>query len=356
MKSSPSLLVALVLSACFSSGDGQIRSDFHVDKVVEKIAFGSCYDPRDRNDVMFDAMLKEKADVFVFLGDNIYGDTEDMGVLRKKYAELEAIEGFRKLRESTTMLATWDDHDFGINDGGKSYPMREASEEIFLDFFKDPADSPRRKRAGIYGSYTFGEPGKRCQILLLDTRYFRDEIAAAKGGKKPGTVGWYAPVLDPELTLLGEDQWAWLDQQLQVPADLRIIASSIQMLAVEKGMENWGNVPHEQKRLFDLLRKHKADHTFAISGDVHFAELSRKDLDGYPFYDLTSSGFSHTNKSWAQAGNSFRVGDSFWELNAGLIEIDWEKRSVELAVINPEGERILKHPVKMPELEFDQGK
>ena len=109
------------------------------------------------------------------------------------------------------------------------------------------------------------------------------------------------------------------------------------MLAVDKGMENWGNVPHEQKRLFDLLRKHKAHHTFAISGDVHFAELSKTDMGGYPFYDLTSSGLSHTSKSWALANNSFRVGESHWELNAGLIEIDWDKRTVELAIINPDG-------------------
>jgi len=47
----------------------------------------------------------------------------------------------------------------------------------------------------------------------------------------------------------------WLEEQLQVPADLRIIGSSIQVLAHEKGMENRGNVPHESKRLLNLLMK-----------------------------------------------------------------------------------------------------
>jgi alkaline phosphatase D len=302
---------------------------------------------------MFDAVIAQKPDVFVFLGDNIYGDTADMSVLSKKYAELEAIDGFRELRDSTRFLATWDDHDFGINDGGNSYKMREESEDIFLNFYKDPADSPRRSRPGIYGSYTFGIPGKTCQLLVLDTRYFRDEIPRSKAKKKADAVGWYEPTEDTSMTLLGDAQWKWLEQLLQVPADLRIIASSIQTLAVDKGMENWGNVPHEQTRLFELLKKHKAHHTFAISGDVHFAELSKKDLGGYPFYDLTSSGFSHTSKSWASASNSLRVGKSHWELNAGMIEIDWANKAVELSIINPEGAKILQHPLPLEELRFE---
>jgi len=347
------ILLSLLTASPFPQATGQSSSDFHDPGVIEKIAFGSCYNPRDKKDPVFDAVIQQQPDVFVFLGDNIYGDTEDMSVLSKKYAELEAVDGFRKLRDTTRLVATWDDHDFGINDGGKSYKMREESEKIFLDFFKDPVDSPRRSRQGIYASYTFGTPGKTCQLLVLDTRYFRDEIPRNKAKKKKGTVGWYAPTADESKTLLGEAQWKWLDQQLQVPADLRIIASSIQILSYEKGMENWGNVPHEQERLFELLKKHQADHTFAISGDVHFAELSKKDLGGYPFYDLTSSGFSHTNKSWALAGNSFRIGKSHWELNAGLIEIDWDRNVVALSIINPKGEKILQHPLDLNALKFE---
>ena len=329
------------------------ESDFHDPEVIEKIAFGSCSDPRKGGTPMFEAVLEHAPDVFVFLGDNIYGDTEDMELLERKWQELGDLPGYRKLRENTTILATWDDHDYGVNDGGRSYPKREESERIFLDFFKDPADSPRRDRGGVYGSYTFGEPGKTCQVLVLDTRYFRDELPRAKGPRAEGTVGWYVPTDDSSKTLLGEAQWEWLDRQLQVPADIRIIASSIQVLAHEKGMENWGNVPNERKRLFDLLKKHRANHTFAISGDVHFAELSKLDLDGYPFYDLTSSGMTNTSKSWSEAKNSFRVGQSHAVQNAGIIEIDWNAKSVELAVIDKAGEKIIRHPVGFSGVVFE---
>ena len=346
------LLFVLLATGCLRSAHGQGSSDFVKSGVVSKIAFGSCFDPRDKESSIFAGILGHEPDIFVFLGDNIYGDTADMKVLRKKYAELEAVEGFRKLRDSTAMIATWDDHDYGTNDGGKSYGMRKESEQIFLDFFKDPQDSPRRGRDGVYGSYSFGTPGKTCQILLLDTRFFRDELPSKKGKPTKGTVGWYEPTDDTSKTLLGEEQWKWLEKQLQVPADIRIIASSIQVLSFEKGMENWGHVPHEQKRLFDLLKKHKAHHTFAISGDVHFAELSKKEIDGYPFYDLTSSGLSHNSKSWANADNSFRVGESNWGLNAGLIEIDWEAMTIGLSAINPKGEKIIANTLELSKLKF----
>lgn len=328
------------------------ESDSHRDEVIHRIAFGSCFNPRDKQAGIFEGILKRKPDVFVFLGDNIYGDTEDMEMLRGKYAELEAVEGFRKLRESAAILSTWDDHDYGINDGGKSYPKREESERIFLDFFKVPENSPRRQRPGVHGSYTFGKDGKVCQILLLDTRYFRDELERVKHKPDAGTVGWYEPTADASKTLLGEAQWQWLEEQLKVPADLRIIASSIQMLAAEKGMENWGNVPHERRRLFDLLKKHKADHTFAISGDVHFAELSKTMIGDYPFYDLTSSGMSRPNAGWAKASNPLRVGQSYPQMNAGLITIDWDTMHVQLSIIDTEGGKIMEHSLKLSDLKF----
>jgi alkaline phosphatase D len=344
--------IATISTGLYTTAQSEVKSDFHQPDVIKKIAFGSCNQPRKGNSPMFEAILKHQPDVFLFLGDNIYGDTADMELLAKKWDELGDSEGFKKLSENTPVIATWDDHDYGINDGGKSYKMREESQQVFLDFFKEPADSPRRKRAGVYASYTFGTPGQTCQILMLDTRYFRDEIPKAKGPKAKGTVGWYKPTDDTSKTLLGEAQWKWLDEQLQVAADIRIIGSSIQMLAHEKGMENWGNVPHERKRLFELLKKHKAVHTFAISGDVHFAELSKTDLLGYPFYDLTSSGMTHASKGWASATNSFRVGESHPVQNSGIIEIDWENKSVELSIINKDSKKILQQPLKFSELEF----
>ena len=349
-------LCGLAMTACVSPNSAdRIRSENHSDGSIARIAFGACNNPRIDPVGMYPAILGEQPDVFIFLGDNIYGDTQDMKVLQAKYAKFGAGAGYQKLQATSQVLATWDDHDFGTNDGGNNYPMRKESEQIFLDFFKEPQDSIRRQRPGIYSAHTFGTAGETCQIILLDTRYFRDELPMArykKGEKPKDIVGWYQPTQDTSLTLLGEAQWQWLEQQLQVPADFRIIASSIQMLSVEKGMENWGNVPHEQQRLFRLLKESNAKQTMVISGDVHFAELSKVDIGGYPLYDLTSSGMTHANRNWAKAKNSIRVGKSFAQLNAGVIDIDWNAQQVALRVIDKDGKTALQHTIPFSELQF----
>lgn len=331
---------------------GSETSEVHSDQPITRIAFGSCNNPAKKPSPIFDAITKQDPDLFLFMGDNIYGDTTNMKTLKAKYQKLAEVTDFQELKKQTKLIAVWDDHDYGVNDGGKSYPKKVQSQKIFLDFFDEPDDSLRRSRPGLYQSYSFGPIGKRCQILLLDTRYFRDELGKAKKKKTKNFVGWYQPTKNSSLTLLGKDQWDWLENELKKPADVRIIASSIQLIAHEKGMENWGNVPHEQKRLFDLLKKYKANHTVAISGDVHFAELSKKDIGGYPLYDLTSSGITHTHPAWAAANNSFRIGQPFDQRNAGVIDIDWSNKSLTLGVLDRQSKLVLQHKVNFSELEF----
>ena len=122
------------------------------------------------------AVLEAEPDLFVFLGDNVYADTEDMDVLREEYARLGRDPGFVRLRESVPLMATWDDHDYGADDAGNWYPMRDSSQQVFMDFWGVPSDDPMRGRPGVYSSRIIGPPGRRVQIILLDTRYFRDRF------------------------------------------------------------------------------------------------------------------------------------------------------------------------------------
>lgn len=140
------------------------------------------------------------------------------------------------------MIATWDDHDYGENDAGREYPFKRESKDIFLKFWNEPAVSPRRDHEGIYTCYRFGEPGsgKSLQIILLDTRTFRDPLFKSPQGSWKND---YLPDLDPQKTLLGEQQWAWLKDRLMEPADLRIIGTSIQFSHEHNGWESWTNLP-----------------------------------------------------------------------------------------------------------------
>lgn len=271
---------------------------------------------------ILESIREHSPDLFVFLGDNVYADTEDMEVMRTKYAKLGASEPFRRLLESCAVLATWDDHDYGVNDGGASYPRRVDSQKQFFDFWKEPADSPNRKSPGIYTSQIYGPVGKRVQVIVLDTRYFRSPLK--KGEKRVG--GSWIPDDAADKTMLGNKQWKWLETQLRQPADVRIITSSIQFVAEDAGQETWSNLPLERRRLIELIDTTRASGCFFISGDRHWSELSMTDTDtAYPIYDLTSSSLNKKHPRGTPTENRYRVSKTTWHHeNYGTIEIDWD--------------------------------
>lgn len=337
------------------------------DAAMTRIAFGSC-SKESLPQPIWDAVLAAQPELFVFLGDNVYGDTRDMAVLQAKYRKLATIDGFHRLRTTTPVVATWDDHDFGENDAGGDYPMKEQSRQIFLDFWGEPAESPRRARDGVYDSYTFGPEGRRVQVILLDLRYNRtpirtspflkDEAAYRSWAKREGDAGREVPgpyvrEPDPAATMLGEKQWAWLEEQLRQPADVRLIGSSLQVLADFPGWEAWVNYPHDQQRLFRMIRDTRANGVVLLSGDTHYGELSR--LEGnvpYPMYDLTSSGLTQV---WhVPVPNALREGGSlFRQANFGLVEIDWEQRRLALNLRDAEGKALLRREIPLAELKVD---
>lgn len=292
-----------------------------------RVAFGSCAHHNKDLPILTTATATAP-DLFVWLGDNIYGDTEDMAVLQAKYDKQAAKPEFQALRAATEVRAVWDDHDYGRNDAGKEYPQRLASEAIFLDFWEVPEGSDRRQHEGIYGSEVFSDGDHTVQLILLDTRSFRDPIA--RSGRR------YTPHTEPGASFLGEAQWAWLAEVLRQPATVRIIASSNQFGHAHNGYESWTNFPFEQQRMVRLLRETGATNTLFISGDVHWGEISRYAPDGGPpIYDVTSSGITQTWPSTEPNAN--RVGPVVRENNFGLIEIAWEQQVIDLQLRTVDG-------------------
>jgi alkaline phosphatase D len=322
---------------------------------LRRIAFGSCAQ-QDAPQPIWDAILATDPQLFLFLGDNIYGDTTDMAVLRTKYQRLANQPGYRKLRRSVPVLAVWDDHDYGANDAGAEYPMKAASQRAFLDFFGVPGDSPRRRRPGIYDARVFGPPGRRVQVILLDLRYFRSPFRRQDVGQEKRALGYgpYTPTTSADATMLGEAQWQWLARQLEAPAEVRLIASSVQVVASEHGWEAWGQLPHERRRLFELIAAKRASGVVFLSGDVHWGELSRSAEGPYPMYDFTSSAL---NQDWPQAlnlPNAHRVGTVVYPYpNFGTIELDWDGADPAIRLgLHPErGEDpVIAHELRLSEL------
>lgn len=313
---------------------------------LSRIAFGSCI-KQDLPVPIFKTLGEQKPQLMLFLGDNIYADTEDMDVMRAKYAKLASNIEFTKVCDSCPVLATWDDHDFGVNDGGADYPKRGESQQAFLDFWKISRDSPMRSQAGIYHARSFGPAMRRVQVIMLDTRYFRSPLK--KGERRVG--GPYYPDNAPAKTMLGEVQWAWLKQQLQEPAKLRLIVSSIQFAATCAGQESWSNLPAERSRMLHLISETDASGVLFLSGDRHWSELSVITEDvPYPIYDLTSSSFNQIHARGTPTENLNRAIDkTYHRENFGLIEVDWaeEDPAIQLSIIDMQGEVVIAKTLRL---------
>jgi alkaline phosphatase D len=288
-------------------------------KVLARIAFGSC-SRQDITDQLWAEVMATQPDLWIWLGDNIYGDSPDPSVLKKKYDQQKSHPDYQKLIASVPVVGVWDDHDYGINDGGKEFGIKKESRELMLEFLDIPKNDPVRKHEGAYTSYRFGGGNKKVKVILLDTRYFRDSLRVQT---KP--LRTYLP--NESGDVLGAAQWTWLESELRKdPAALTLIGSSIQVLSEEHRFEKWSNFPAARKRLLELIVKTQPGPVLFLSGDRHIAEVSKMTLEGYPYpvYDFTSSGLTHTWNRGEPEPNRYREGLFLIKKNFGLIEIDWQ--------------------------------
>jgi len=318
---------------------------------LQDIVFGSCLNATEHP--MLDRAVTLPMDLFLFMGDNIYADTSDMAVMREKYHALFLSPFFQSLRAKAPILATWDDHDFGLNDGGADYPKRRESQAEFWNWLGEPANSPKRKQEGVYQARTFGPQGKRTQVILLDTRYFRSPLN--KVPKEQGTPGGSSiPHTDTSTTILGPVQWTWLESVLKQPAELRLIVSSIQFASQASGSESWANFPHEQKRLINLIASTQAKGVLFLSGDRHWCELSALTQGvPYPLYDLTASSMTQVHQRGTPTPNANRVHPTtVHQPNVGTIHIDWQQPdpALTLRIIDVEGKAPLEKVLRLGEL------
>jgi alkaline phosphatase D len=284
---------------------------------VTRIAFGSCLH-QGRPAPALHRILAARPDLMLLIGDNVYADTTDPERMRGAYRALEAREDYRALANDTPILAVWDDHDYGADDAGREFPAKEMAKAILLEHFDEPAASARRERPGLYDAVTLGPPGRRVQVILLDTRWFRSPLAGAPRG--------YVPNPAPDATLLGDAQWRWLEAELRRPAEVRLLVSSIQVVAEEHPFEKWANFPRERERLLRLLGETNASGVVVLSGDRHRGELSRlvHPAVGYPLYDLTASSLNLPIPG--NEPNASRMGPLVLDANFGLIVVDWDAK------------------------------
>jgi len=299
------------------------------------IAFGSC-NKHTLVNLLWDDISNADPDVWIWGGDIVYADTDDMQLLEATYKAQNEIIGYKNIKSKIPIIGTWDDHDYGLNDGGVEFLAKKQSQQKFLDFMGVSLDSPRRMQEGVYTTHDYVQEQGTIKVLVLDTRYFRTALTPdieTEKRNKPNTYGTG--------TILGDKQWQWLQNELNnSKADYNILVSSIQFLSNEHGFECWGNFPHEINRLENIIATSKAKGVIILSGDRHISEISRTSIDGikYPLIDFTSSGLTHAYSKFEGESNPFRVGEVVSTESFGIVRLNFKDKMVIFEIVGDGGE------------------
>ena len=271
-----------------------------------KIGLGSCLD-QDYPQPIWQSIKKEDLNYFIFLGDNVYGDTRYGSLRKMKSAYDKQKKVLPDFLNDISIFSIWDDHDFGINDGGADYRFKRRAQELYLDFWEITKDDDRSNREGIYFSKNEIFFDKKFKFIFLDTRFFRSKLK----GKKSN----YIENIEPDATILGNAQWTWLENELKSDFDFLFIFSSIQIIAKDHRFEKWSNFPNERAKLFELLEQFN-DKTILFSGDRHRAGIYRKN----GIIEVTSSSMNKPGSSFSET-DSYLIGKTYPQENYGVLEI-----------------------------------
>jgi len=321
---------------------------------LTRIGVGSCLGQNQPQPIWEGVLrLEPRPQLFMMIGDSVYGDIKSPGAkeLVQAYRDQAVRPELAKARQAVPFLAIWDDHDYGANDAGANFSQKTNAAKLFHDFWQIEPERPVDK--GIYYARIFGPEGRRVQIIMLDTRSFRSEFQKKSAGF--GYWGKFEPVEDPDRTILGEAQWTWLEERLQDAADVRLIVTSIQLIAEGHGFERWGNLPLERQKFFQLVNDTGARGVVLLSGDRHFgAFYSGKLANGQVLPEMTASSLNRSYGPSQDGRSAERLSQMYHQENFGLVDIDWRQRKIELLLKGIDGETLDGITVKFADLGIDE--
>lgn len=315
--------VSLSFSLFICCGFARVLSDESV-AAIGTIAFASC-NRQNKPQKHWDTIQSHDPGLFLWTGDAVYAKNNTLKSLEDAFLNLTRNQQYDAFTQKTGMeiRGIWDDHDYGVNDGGSHVPMKRHRKNLFSryilgeDAIVDDLQEEVLERLYKTIVRRLAPSGAVVKIILLDTRSHRDDHYIPSIGqiKFPFTPLVAAALRATYSVLgfgrqyngdvLGERQWTWLENELkQSAADFHVVISSIQILTSNPVVESWGHFPRSKQRLLSLFQKYDPRGLVLISGDVHHGELShaqlkRESADGTDgkhetsWVEVTSSGLTH---------------------------------------------------------------
>ncbi len=232
-----------------------------------RMAFGSC--TKDDEQPIFETILAYDPDVFLFVGDTHYANTNELAALRQFYRWAHERPYRDELIASTPMLATWDDHDYLGNNTEGDDEGREVTLRAFEEYWANPS-AGTDETPGVFFSWQIGD----VDFFMLDARYWRD--------------------LDD--SILGDAQEAWFFDELAAStATFKFVVSGSQW-TLEGSDDSWADFPEARERFTDHLLTSGVEGVIALSGDVHRAEFRSISAAAYDLPELTSSPLANSGE------------------------------------------------------------
>ena len=266
--------------------------------------------PEDREQAIWTAVYRAHPDLFLWLGDNIYGDSPVPNFLAEEYRRQRDVASLQPVNWSIPQLAIWDDHDYGLNNHDRTNPVKAAAFKIFTDYWANPAagtpDCP-----GVFFAYKYSG----VDFFFLDVRTYRDPNHEPDG---------------PDKTMLGACQMDWLKEQLLASdAPFKVLASgSGWSRAKGAGGDSWAAFVYERDVFFQWLFESGIEGVVLLSGDTHVGEANAIPFGrrgGYDLYELVSSPLAQdTYEKWQRFDPEMRIRPVYFRgPNFGLLSFEF---------------------------------
>jgi len=313
------------------------------------IAFGGCAGYVPPNERIWDTIDHVEPLAFLTLGDNVYiDDPESPDQARYLYYQRQSRPEFRRLTGSSPVYSIWDDHDFGMDDswGGPRADIpywKPMVWEIFTQNWANPAYESGDQPGGWY-DFMIGD----VHVIMLDTRYYREDSGRFEGQRKPGA------------SMLGPNQRAWLKSTLKnSDATFTVLVSSIPWHYDAKGdgfnkVDGWAGYRQERAQIFSRIDDFKLEGVLLLSSDRHRSDAWLTERTGsYNLYEFASGQFTnqHTHDVLAESLFGYNKMPSF-----GLLHFNTQldDPTVTYQIININGQSQEEITIRHSQLEFQK--
>ncbi|KIC96130.1 alkaline phosphatase D family protein [Flavihumibacter solisilvae] len=280
--------------------------------------------PYGQDSSIFSTMANEKADFMLWLGDNWYTREADyssewgLWYRASRDRSMTILQSFLK---AMPHYAIWDDHDFGPNDIGSIYHLKDASRKIFMSYWGNPSYGEDGK--GIYTKLSYSD----VDFFLTDDRTWRspDRMPPTENGQP-----------NPNKTMFGADQLNWLKQSLLFSnATFKVIAVGSQVLNPVSAVDKLLDFPFEYNQLVGFIAEQKISGVLFMTGDRHHSEIIKVNRPGnYPLIDITISPLTSGSHNFGpEKDNPYRIVGIDQKQNFGRISVTGSKGERTLTVV-----------------------